>query len=99
MNKDKKCNKGNGLWLGGCFLALYYTVGLVFYMILFFSKITTSDWLTVFFLIFGLVGLVCIFPIVMSIVLKASVYTSHMDYMCEVEKEKEKEKNKRNLSF
>ena len=52
-------------------------------MIFFFSKIGSGDWLTTFFLIYGLVGLVCVFPVFMAIVMKASVYTEHMDEIYE----------------
>lgn len=59
----KKCYR-----LAGCFTCLYTLTGLVFYIILMVNKFNAGvDWLTGFFLIFGLVGIVIIGPMLTNL--------------------------------
>lgn len=81
----EECKKyeGKGFWICGCLAALFYLVGFVFYVILFVNKIGTGDWITNFFLIYGLVGFILTFIIFTAISTKACVSTRYMYETCE----------------
>lgn len=60
--KHRKQTKTGGV-VGFCFTAIYFFVGMFFYIILFFLRIGSSpNWIEIFFLIYGLVGMLFILP-------------------------------------
>ena len=60
--KHRKQTKTGGV-VGLCFTAIYFFVGMFFYLILFFLRIGSSpNWIEIFFLIYGLVGMLFILP-------------------------------------
>ena len=72
--------RGSSGALGFCLISIYFFIGLIFYFALFFMRIGSNpSWIELFFLIYGLFGLIFIMPYIIGMLGRILVFKCQDD--------------------